>query len=124
MTRNERITVATVLVLAAVFVVLLATRTADRLNALSWFGSGANVIQWTSGIGMLLAIATAVSMHYSRTCAAKWYCLRRGEHPVAGTLQKVCHCHHTLDQHEAVFAKHGEAHAQSDRLNFGESHER
>lgn len=121
-TRHERITVLIVLGLTVLFVIALVSGWPDQLNGQTWFGSGANLIQWTSGIGMLLAIATAVSMHYSRTCAAHWYCLRRGEHPVDGTLQKVCHCHHTIEGHENVYLAHGENHDQSGRLGFGESH--
>lgn len=124
MSRAERITIAAVLLLAVVFAAVLATGLADSLNALSWFGSGANVIQWTSGIGVALAIATAVTMHLTRTCAASWRCFRRGEHPVAGTLEKVCDHHHTLQHHEAVHSKHAAAHAASGRLDRGESHAR
>jgi hypothetical protein len=115
-------TVLSALVVTA-FVVILASGLADVLGGLGWFSNGSNVIQWISGPATLAAVATALWMRWSRTCAVP-YCLRFGEHPVAGTLKKVCTHHHTLHHHLVVHNLHHDAHIAAGRLGWGESHGR
>ena len=80
-----------------------------------WSNMIASVL-WTAPAWLL-----AVFAWKHRRCAVLW-CHRLGEHPVDGTLHKVCKRHHTLRHHLWVHAKHGEAHRLSGRLRFGESH--
>jgi hypothetical protein len=72
-------------------------------------------------VPLVAAIAVAAWARWHRTCAVP-YCLRLGEHPVSGTLEKVCHRHHTKEAHERVYDLRHAEHAASGRLEYGESH--
>ncbi len=72
---------------------------------------------------LITALAIAAWARWHRSCAVP-YCLRTGEHPVKGTLKKVCTHHHTAQHHELVFDLHHRKHVESGRLDFGQSHER
>jgi hypothetical protein len=122
MTRGERGIVVLCLALAVV-VASLAVFASAWLNGQGWFGASANVVQLISAPGLFAAVAVAAWARWHRTCAVPW-CLRSGEHPVGGTLRKVCAAHHTLEHHELVHDLHGAAHALSGRLGWGESHDR
>jgi len=124
MTRSERLTILLVGVLIGAFAAIVATGLADQLGTHSWFGNGSNLIQWISGPGTFIAVVAGIAAYLNRTCAASPFCLRHGEHPVAGTLKKVCTHHHTLEHHEAIHRRHARAHTASGRLNRGESHGR
>lgn len=121
MTGRERAITLGVAALIAAFAATIATGVADELGRRSWFGNGANVIQWISGPATFAAVAVAVAGYLARTCAVPT-CLRHGEHPVADTLKKVCDHHHTLEHHERVFRLHWADHVASGRLDRGESH--
>lgn len=121
MKRDEKRFAILVLMVAAAFAAVLATGLADTLGGLAWFSNGSNLIQWISGPATLAAVATALWMRWHRTCAVP-YCLRFGEHPVDGTLRKVCTHHHSRDHHLRVFDLHGEAHLLEGKLGWGESH--
>jgi hypothetical protein len=121
-TKGERVGLLVGGMLVGVFVTVIATGIADRLGGQSWFGNGANIIQWISGPATFAAVAAGTMTWLNRKCAANPWCFRHGEHPVDGTLKKVCTHHHTLEHHEAVHAKHAWAHVASGRLGWGESH--
>jgi hypothetical protein len=70
---------------------------------------GSNILGIISTVPLIAALAVAAWTRWHRTCAVP-YCLRTGEHPVEGTLEKVCNHHHTVEHHERVFALHHEAH--------------
>lgn len=123
MTAGERRALVVVAAVAAGFAAVVATGVADWLGGKPWFNSGANVLQWISGPGTFAAVAAGVALYFNRRCAAP-RCVRLGEHPVDGTLQKVCDHHHTLAHHEAVYDRHADAHAASGRLDRGQSHDR
>jgi hypothetical protein len=82
---------------------------------------GSNILGIISTVPLIAALAVAAWTRWHRTCAVA-YCLRTGEHPVEGTLEKVCNHHHTVEHHERVFDLHHEAHVASGRLDFGQSH--
>jgi hypothetical protein len=82
---------------------------------------GSNILGIIGTVPLIAALAVAAWARWHRTCAVP-YCLRTGEHPVKGTLQKVCNHHHTVEHHELVYELHHEAHVASGRLDFGESH--
>jgi hypothetical protein len=82
---------------------------------------GSNLLGIIGTVPLITALAVAAWARWHRTCAVP-YCLRTGEHPVKGTLEKVCSHHHTLEHHERVYGLHHEKHAESGRLEFGESH--
>ena len=84
---------------------------------------GSNLLGIIGTVPLIAAIAVAAWTRWHRTCAVP-YCLRSGEHPVTGTLQKVCDHHHTVAHHELVFELHHAEHVASGRLDFGESHRR
>lgn len=88
-----------------------------------YFNVGSTLLQYTSGPATIGAVAMAGWLRWHRTCAVP-YCLRFGEHPVDGTLKKVCVHHHTLEHHELVHDLHAEAHRLRGRLGLGESHRR
>ena len=96
---------------------------ADGLASSSVFNAGANLIQYTSGPATIGAVAMAAWLRWNRRCGVPW-CVRVGEHPVDGTLRKVCVHHHTLEHHELVHDLEGEAHRLAGRLGWGESHRR
>jgi hypothetical protein len=88
------------------------------------YSSGAsNLLGIIGTVPLIAALAVAAWARWHRTCAVP-YCLRTGEHPVDGTLQKVCSHHHTLEHHEQVYDRHHQEHVQSGRLDFGQSHNR
>ena len=121
MTRTERIAVVVAVGLLAGIILVFATGALSWLNGRLEFSAGANVIQWVSGPATFAAVAAVIYGYFVRRCAVP-FCIRRGEHPVEGTLHKVCHCHHTREHHLLVFDQHGEEHAASDRLDLGQSH--
>jgi len=82
---------------------------------------GSNILGIIGTVPLIAALAVAAWARWHRTCAVP-YCLRTGEHPVKGTLEKVCNRHHTVEHHEKVFELHHAAHVASGRLDFGESH--
>lgn len=84
---------------------------------------GSNLLGIIGTVPLVAALAVAAWTRWYRTCAVP-YCLRTGEHPVDGTLQKVCHHHHTVEQHERIYDLHHEEHVASGRLDFGQSHKR
>lgn len=110
------------LILALTLTIILGV--ASSLNGVAWFGGGANEIQWASGVATFASCAAGIMLYLNRTCAASWRCLRFGEHPVKGTLRKVCDRHHTLEDHEVVHDRHSAAHKASGRLERGQSHGR
>jgi len=87
------------------------------LSGSTFFNSGANVIQWTSGPGLIAALAMGAWARWHGRCAYG-VCIRKGEHPVDGTVKKVCTHHHTVEHHRAVNALHHVA----GKLAWGESH--
>jgi len=84
---------------------------------------GSNLLGIIGIVPLIAALAMAAWASWHRTCAVP-YCLRLGEHPVEGTLEKVCRHHHTLKHHELVYDLRHTAHAASGRLDFGQSHSR
>ncbi len=113
--------VAIVALLVAAAIVLGVIIGDHWLNGQEWFGVSANVVQLVSAPGLLAAIGIAAWARWHRRCGVRW-CVRSGEHPVAGTLQKVCKHHHTLHHHRVVHAAHGAGHVASGKLDWGESH--
>jgi ABC-type nickel/cobalt efflux system permease component RcnA len=89
----------------------------------SYSNGASNFLGIVGFVPLLAALAIAAWSRWHRTCAVP-YCLRTGEHPVKGTLQKVCSHHHTTHHHELVFEQHHRKHVESGRLDFGQSHER
>lgn len=65
----------------------------------------------------------AVIAYWHNTCKATPYCWRKGVHPVEGTAVHVCTKHHTLHDHEAVFAAHDRTGDDNDKLYHGQSHD-
>ena len=84
---------------------------------------GSNLLGIIGTVPLIAALAVAAWTRWHRTCAVP-YCLRTGEHPVSGTLQKVCSHHHTLEHHEKIYDLYHDVHVASGRLDFGESHKR
>lgn len=120
MKRNEGIVVAAVAVLVGGYFAAVVFASA-WLNGQVWFGVSANLIQHVSGPATFAAVVTGFYAYWTRRCAVPW-CVRHGEHPVDGTLKKVCAHHHTHHHHELVHDLHGLEHRLSGRLGFGESH--
>lgn len=73
------------------------------LSGSTFFNSGANVIQWTSGPALIAGLSMAAWARWHNRCAYG-ICVRRGEHPVDGTVKKVCRHHHLPEQHRVVHA--------------------
>jgi hypothetical protein len=96
---------------------------ADVFASSAYSNGGSNLLGIIGTVPLIAALAVAAWTRWHRTCAVP-YCLRTGEHPVDGTLQKVCTHHHTAEHHELVYALHHEAHVASGRLDFGESRKR
>lgn len=69
-----------------------------------------------SGPSLLIAVGVAAWSRWACSCQVAW-CLRRGEHPVAGTTVKVCCKHHTREVHEDL----AEACQVPGQLGWGES---
>ena len=104
MTKNEKMLLgATLAVMAAA--VLLEVLAGGWLNGQQWFSVGANIVQLISAPLTFGAIAGGVGWYWSRRCATPG-CVRFGEHPVAGTTKKVCHGHHSSEQHRLIHAAH------------------
>ena len=92
--------------------------------ASSDYSNGAsNLLGIVGTVPLIAALAVAAWARWHRTCAVP-YCLRLGEHPVRGTLQKVCNHHHTRRHHELIYELHHAEHVASGRLDFGQSHDR
>jgi ABC-type nickel/cobalt efflux system permease component RcnA len=120
--RNEIGAVLIGLVIAVVLVIAIGLW-ADVFANSRYSNGGSNLLGIIGTVPLIAALAVAAWTRWHRTCAVP-YCLRTGEHPVDGTLQKVCHHHHTVQHHEQVYDLHHEQHAASGRLDFGESHKR
>lgn len=123
MKRDEKALALLTGVIVGVFATTLTTGVAHWLNGRSWYSDGANEIQWAGGIATFGGIAMLAWWYWSRRCGAP-RCVRIGEHPVDGTLRKVCRHHHTREHHELVHDLEGEAHRLAGRLGWGESHGR
>jgi uncharacterized membrane protein len=121
-TRSERIAIILVAFVVGGFVAIFVTHTLSWLNGQLAFSAGANVIQWISGPATLAAVVAVLYGYFVRRCAMP-FCVRRGEHPVDGTLKKVCHEHHTRGHHERVFDLFRHEHVVSGRLDWGQSHD-
>ena len=89
---------------------LIIALAGGALGSSVFFNSGANVIQWTSGPGLIAALAMGAWARWHGRCAYG-ICIRRGEHPVDGTVKKVCTHHHTVKHHRMVYSLHA--------VNFG-----
>jgi hypothetical protein len=120
-TRAERLAAVFAAALLAGLILVFTTGALAWLNGRLEFSAGANIIQWISGPATFAAVVTVIYSYLARRCAVP-FCLRHGEHPVDGTLQKVCTHHHTQAHHARVHELHGPAHAASGRLSWGESH--
>ena len=121
----KRSEIGAVLIGLAIAVGLTATIAiwADVFANSRYSNGGSNLLGIIGTVPLIAALAVAAWTRWHRTCAVP-YCLRTGEHPVDGTLQKVCNHHHTLEHHEKVYALHHEEHVASGRLDFGQSHKR
>ena len=85
---------------------------------------GSNLLGIVGTVPLIAAIAVAAWTRWHRTCAVP-YCLRSGEHPVAGHAPEgAADRHHTVAHHELVYELHHAEHVASGRLDFGESHKR
>jgi hypothetical protein len=93
---------------------------AKDLNSSDYVGGGSSLLGIIGTVPLIAALAVAAWTRWHRTCAVP-YCLRTGEHPVDGTLQKVCSHHHTREHHDQVYDLHHAEHAASGRLDFGQS---
>jgi hypothetical protein len=96
---------------------------ADVFANSKYSNGGSNLLGIIGTVPLITALAVAAWARWHRTCAIPW-CLRFGEHPVDGTLRKVCTHHHTLVDHERVYDLHHQKHVDSGRLEFGQSHNR
>ena len=96
---------------------------AHVLAGSDYSNGGSNLLGIIGTVPLIAALAVAAWTRWHRTCAVP-YCLRTGEHPVDGTLQKVCSRHHTLEHHNLVYDLHHAEHEASGRLDFGQSHDR
>jgi hypothetical protein len=94
---------------------------ADVLANSAYSSGASNLLGIIGTVPLIAALAVAAWARWHRTCAIPW-CLRFGEHPVDGTLRKVCTHHHTLTDHERVYDLHHAKHVASGRLEFGQSH--
>jgi hypothetical protein len=87
----------------------------------SQYSNGAsNLLGIIGTVPLIAALAIASWTRWHRTCAVP-YCLRIGEHPVNGTLKKVCDRHHTAAHHQRVYDLFHAEHVAAGRLEFGES---
>lgn len=100
------------------FVILLW---AHALNSSDYVGGGSSLLGIIGTVPLIAALAVATWSRWHRSCAVP-YCLRTGEHPVDGTLKKVCTHHHTPEHHSLVYDLHHAEHVASGRLDFGQSH--
>ena len=69
---------------------------AHVLAGSDYSNGGSNLLGIIGTVPLIAALAVAAWTRWHRTCAVP-HCLRIGEHPVDGTLQKVCNHHHTLE---------------------------
>ena len=83
-----------------------------------WTNGGSNLLGVVVGPSLAASIGVAAWTRWSIRCRATKPCIRRGEHPVAGTTKRVCEHHHTVRDHESVYA----AYHVDGRLSWGESH--
>ena len=120
MNRKELGTVFIGVAIAVTLVVAIVVWAGVFANS-QYSNGGSNLLGIIGTVPLIAALAVAAWTRWHRTCAVP-YCLRSGEHPVAGTLQKVCSHHHTKQHHELVYELHHAAHVASGRLDFGESH--
>ena len=118
--RNE-IGVFVIGILIAVGLLVTILIWADVFANSRYSNGGSNLLGIIGTVPLIAALAVAAWARWHRTCAVP-YCLRMGEHPVKGTLEKVCTHHHTREHHERVYGLHHEKHVESGRLEFGESH--
>jgi hypothetical protein len=107
----------------AIWVTIVIAVWAHTFNSSDYIGGGSNLLGIIGTVPLVAALAVAAWTRWHRTCAVP-YCLRMGEHPVDGTLQKVCTHHHTKKNHSLVYDLHHAEHVASGRLDFGESHGR
>jgi len=84
---------------------LVAHLAGSSLSSSTFYNVGANEIQWVSGVGLIAGLSMAAWARWHNRCGVN-LCIRRGEHPVAGTVRKVCTHHHTREHHELVHALH------------------
>lgn len=120
MTRGERGLAAFVLVFIMGFVVLLASQTiVDAALASPRFSVAQGYVQLLSGPATGAAVISFLWMRWSKRCGTPW-CLRLGEHPVHGTIFRVCHRHHHHEHHAYLHALHLRLHPE--KLGWGESH--
>jgi hypothetical protein len=119
--RNE-IGVFVLAILIAVGLLVMILAWADVFANSRYSNGGSNLLGIIGTVPLIAALAVAAWARWHRTCAIP-YCRRTGEHPVKGTLEKVCTHHHTREHHERVYRLHHEIHAKSGRLEFGESHQ-
>ena len=110
-------------VVLAIWVAVVIAIWAHTFNSSDYVGGGSNLLGIIGTVPLIAAIAVAAWTRWHHTCAVP-YCLRQGEHPVDGTLQKVCTHHHTKEHHSLVYDLHHAEHVASGRLDFGESHGR
>jgi hypothetical protein len=96
---------------------------AHALNSSDYVGGSSSLLGIIGTVPLIAALAVATWTRWHRSCAVP-YCLRTGEHPVDGTLKKVCNHHHTREHHSLVYDLHHADHVASGRLDFGESHGR
>ena len=83
-----------------------------------WTNGGSNLLGVIVGPSLAASIGVAAWTRWCTRCRATKPCIRRGEHPVAGTTKSVCEHHHTLRDHENVFR----AYHDDSKLGWGESH--
>lgn len=118
----KREELGTVLLVVVVFAVTLVA----TVHWAGWFADSSlsngasNLLGILSGPALLAGIALGAHMRWSRSCKVPW-CLRYGEHPVAGTCAKVCTRHHTRRHHAEVHDC--ETAENPGRLGWGESHD-
>ena len=120
--RNEAGAVGFGIAIAIALVVVIAVWAHVFANS-QYSNGGSNLLGIVGTVPLIAALAVAAWARWHRTCAVP-YCLRTGEHPVDGTLQKVCGHHHTLTHHELIYDLYHEAHVASGRLDRGQSHTR
>jgi len=120
--RNEYGAVLLGIAIVATLVVTIVVWAGVFANS-PYSNGGSNLLGIVGTVPLIAALAVAAWARWHRTCAVP-YCLRTGEHPVDGTLQKVCNHHHTLAHHEQVYDRHHQEHVASGRLDFGQSHDR
>jgi hypothetical protein len=117
MKRNELGVLATGAMVAGAIIVAMLVWGTLFSNSI-WTNGGSNLLGVIVGPSLAASIGVAAWTRWSSRCRATKPCIRRGEHPVAGTTKKVCEHHHTLDFHKRVYAEY---HVDG-MLGWGESH--